>query len=575
MHVKHVKVKGFRGIACLDWTVNGTVIGLVGPGDSTKTTMLDAIEYTLSPRWSLPISDCDFYGGEPQSPILIEVTVGDIPGELLRDERFGLLARGWRPNIGIVDEPSDDSELVLTVRLSIGTDLEPSWAVVADRDAEGKGIAARDRARLGAVRLGAEVNRDLAWGKGSSLARMTGSVEVDSVLAEAYRAARATVAQGQLDKLVKAADTAAQHARRFGATLATGFTPALDSAAMSATAGALSLHDGPVPVRASGLGTRRLVALAIQQAILPDGAILLIDEVEYALEPHRIRRLLRQLRSGIRAGDEAPGRAVRHGQVIMTTHSPVAVAELDASEIRVVRSDDGVTRTRTPDSQLQGVVRSVPDALLARRVVVCEGPTEVGLCWGMEDHWKDRHSGESVACRGVVIVDGGGSSAPSRAQALASLGYEVAYFADSDREVIPTVEELSLAGVTVTCWAGATSTEERVFSDLPWRFVQEAFDLAIQDHGSESVIAAAASQLGRSTASLTSCLDSWRDASTSEETIRAALGRAANGKGKRSPWYKRRDRAEQLAKIVVNAFPSIQHTDLATKLQALESWCYD
>ena len=58
MHLKQVSVKGFRGIRCLDWTVKGTIIGLVGPGDSTKTTILDAIEYALSPRWSLPITDC-------------------------------------------------------------------------------------------------------------------------------------------------------------------------------------------------------------------------------------------------------------------------------------------------------------------------------------------------------------------------------------------------------------------------------------------------------------------------------------------------------------------------------------
>ena len=53
MHLKQVSVKGFRGIRCLDWTVKGTIIGLVGPGDSTKTTILDAIEYALSPAVEL------------------------------------------------------------------------------------------------------------------------------------------------------------------------------------------------------------------------------------------------------------------------------------------------------------------------------------------------------------------------------------------------------------------------------------------------------------------------------------------------------------------------------------------
>ena len=147
MHVKHVRVDGFRGIRTLDWPVNGTMIGLVGPGDSTKTTILDAIEYTLSPRWSLPVSDGDFYGGTPKSPVLVQVTVGDVPDELLKEEKFGLYARGWKDDTGVVDEPDDDCASVLTIQLTITTDLEVSWAVVTDRHSEGKPIAWRDRAR--------------------------------------------------------------------------------------------------------------------------------------------------------------------------------------------------------------------------------------------------------------------------------------------------------------------------------------------------------------------------------------------------------------------------------------------
>src|SRR5690554_5069412 len=57
--------------------------GLVGPGDSTKTTILDAIEWVLFPRWALPVSEADFFGADPQEEIVIEATVGDIPEVLL------------------------------------------------------------------------------------------------------------------------------------------------------------------------------------------------------------------------------------------------------------------------------------------------------------------------------------------------------------------------------------------------------------------------------------------------------------------------------------------------------------
>lgn len=576
MHLKQVTVTGFRGIKSLDWTVNGTMIGLMGPGDSTKTTILDAIECALSPRWSLLVSDSDFYGGTPKSPVLVRVTVGDVPEELLKEDKFGLYARGWKDDTGVVDEPDDDCAPVLTIQLTITTDLEVSWAVVTDRHSEGKPITWRDRARLGVARLGAQVDRDLTWSRGSSLSRLTGTPGAEGILADAYRAARDTVAGDELADLVDAANTAAKRARELGATPQEAFRPALDAASMSVHVGALSLHDGPVPVRAAGLGTRRLVVLAIQQAIVPDGAILLIDEIENALEPHRIRRLVRHLRSALTDtdGDNPQSSDRRHGQVILTTQSAIAVVELDAAEARIVRSRDGQTEILAPNPELQGVIRSSPEALLGKRLVVCEGPTEVGLCWGLEGSWARAHSGDSTACRGVVFVDGGGSAAPKRAQQLRSLGYDVCYFADSDREIRPNAKALIHAGVKVIRWDGKVCTEERVFLDLPWKLLQEAFDIALEEHGEESVIAAVAHQLAQDANALSPHVASWKDCKVTEQQIREALGRAAKGTSKRPAWYKGYDKAKQLAKVILKDFSVIGTTDLGKKLQSLENWCY-
>jgi len=574
MNVKHIKVNGFRGIKFLDWTLNGTMLGLVGPGDSTKTTILDAIEYALSPRWILPISDSDFYSGKPDAPILIEITVGQIPSELLKEDKFGLYIRGWGHDEYIIDEPDDECSQVLTVRLTITTDYEASWAVVTERHDDDKAISWRDRARLGVVRLGSEVNRDLAWGRGSSLSRLTGDLGVENVLAEAYRSAREAVSDEQLINLVEAAKTATKRAREIGATAEKDFRPALDSAAMSINIGALSLHEGSIPVRAAGLGTRRLVALAIQQAIVPDGAILLIDEIEHALEPHRIRRLIRHLRTSIASSDSNQADSDQHGQIITTTHSPITIVELNASEIRIVRSEKGETKILSPDQDLQGVIRFAPYALLGRRIVVCEGATEVGLCRGMENYWREKHSGESIACRGVVFVDGGGSHAPNRAYSLAGLGYIVAYFADSDRDINPSVSELTQAGIKVIHWDEYMSTEQRIFSDLPWELIQETFNLAIEEHEFDSVRDAVAFQLDCDPCSLTREVNSWINDNTDESKIRNALSEAALGSDNRPGWYKRIDKAERLAEIIIKGIPQINHTDLVKKLSALESWCY-
>ena len=60
--------------------------------------------------------------------------------------------------------------------------------------------------------------------------------------------------------------------------------------------------------------------------------MILIDELEHGLEPHRIVRLL----GSLGAKGESPPL-----QVFMTTHSPVALRELAGSQLFVVRPPAG------------------------------------------------------------------------------------------------------------------------------------------------------------------------------------------------------------------------------------------
>ena len=95
MNLRHLLIRNFRGIQHLDWAPGGKAICLIGAGDSTKTTILDAIEWSLSPRWSLPVSDADFHGAITDESIVVEATVGQVPGALLSDQKYGLDQRGW------------------------------------------------------------------------------------------------------------------------------------------------------------------------------------------------------------------------------------------------------------------------------------------------------------------------------------------------------------------------------------------------------------------------------------------------------------------------------------------------
>jgi ABC-type branched-subunit amino acid transport system ATPase component len=556
VNLKHLLIRRFRGIRQLDWTPGGATICLVGPGDSTKTTILKAVEWALSPRWSLPASDTDFFGTATDESIVIEATVGDVPRALLSDQKFGLEQRGWGAD-GLHDEPLADDDSVITVRLTIDDSLEPRWEVVNDRQTEPRLISARDRESLGATRLGSDVDRHLTWGRGSALLRLTDSTEgMSQTLAAAYRTAREVVNAADLTKLKEAALRASDVAKALGAGASQPYRPALDPSAI-AGASALGLHDGPVPARAAGLGSRRLAALAVQRASFAEAGIILVDEIETGLEPHRLRHLLRKLRAGVT------------GQVLMTTHSDIPLVELRCAELRVVRSEDGIITVQDVPDELQAVVRAAPEALLGRRVIVGEGKTEVGLCRALDRAWAEAR-GVPPAHVGVVLVPGEGSSAPQTALSLARLGYRSALLIDSDVPLQPPEAELVAGGVAVFAWNGGVCTEERVMLDVPWDVVLAILVRAselIDEDVPQAATDAVAVRLG---APIGTDLEAWLEGGFDEGQIRLAVGLTA----KRNGWFKRTDLGEALGGLVAGALPRMEGTDLAAKLNALANWAY-
>ena len=67
MRIVHVEIVNFRGIKQLSWYPAPGTNCLVGPGDSGKTTVLDAIELAFAPRNSVTFDDTDFYAVDPKA----------------------------------------------------------------------------------------------------------------------------------------------------------------------------------------------------------------------------------------------------------------------------------------------------------------------------------------------------------------------------------------------------------------------------------------------------------------------------------------------------------------------------
>jgi AAA domain, putative AbiEii toxin, Type IV TA system/Protein of unknown function (DUF2813) len=580
MKLRHLHIERFRGIRKLDWLLAGDFICLMGPGDVGKSTILDAIELVLTSRWNPNFDDSDFYDGDTTQPFAIQATIGDLPRRLLSDAFFGLRLRGLALNGTLNDEPQDGDEDVITVCLSVDSSLEPTWQVITDRHPEGMHISAKERERMGLVRLGAVVERDLTWSRGSVLSRLTGDADEHAhILADAGRNARGTIDKTKIPKLAAASVLARELSSAFGVLPRGEFEPRLDAGNTIVAQGGLALHDGQIPLRRFGLGTRRLVALAIQRKVACEGGVILVDEVEHGLEPFRVRRLLTELLtpSVPRVSPTGSSAAVAQtpvGVVLMTTHSSVVVSELSWQHLRVVRTADGTMQVLTPSEAIQPLFRTNPEAFLSRRVIVCEGKTEIGLLRGIDDHWAQ--SGEPFAARGVALADGGGcSNVGNVALGFANLGYDTALVADSDQPLDVNSTVLDAAGVCQVVWDGVVSVEQRVFGDLPWAGIEQALAIAVQEYGADSIRAQVASALktgSKNPADLPGSVAAWSTVRPEPE-MREAIGKAAKSKDR--PWFKRVDLASQLGRVVASHLPTIPGSDLAKKIGALRIWIFN
>src|SRR4051812_28820458 len=96
MRIRHLSIRNFRGIYEFDWSLpDKSLFCLIGRGDSTKSTILEALRYVFYPQWNLAFNDADFYQCKPTNTITIEVYLGDIP-DVFRDlETYGQWLSGW------------------------------------------------------------------------------------------------------------------------------------------------------------------------------------------------------------------------------------------------------------------------------------------------------------------------------------------------------------------------------------------------------------------------------------------------------------------------------------------------
>jgi hypothetical protein len=574
MQIRQLVVANFRGIALLNWKPANSFCCLIGVGDSGKSTILDAVEAALSSRW-FSFTEPDFLACDTTQPIVIEATVGELSKALKSDERLGLYVRGWTDTGELRDEPEDGDEAVLTVRLTVDANMEPVWELVCDRADHPRTLSNRDRALFGLVRLAGEDTRHLAWGQGSVLSRLTGETnEAAARLAEAYRTARASARLDEIEALASAAAKAEVFAKGLGAYVEGAYEPGLELGRSGLSSGSIALHDDGVPLRLAGLGTRRLATLAIQKSAITEGAIVLVDEIEHGLEPHRIIGAIAQLKAD-QAASAVEGKPV--GQVLMTTHSDVALAEAGIAALRVVqtsRPGRSTTLTRpVAPHPIHALMRFTPRALFARRILVTEGNTEIGMLLGIRENWPARHSGKPIEQLGVAIADGNGEQTCSMALALDSLGYHTAIYRDSDTALsVENIAALAAAAIPVFEYGAGLNTEQAIFSAASDGLVQELLIYARAERGDDFIDNNLATKIDDlDLATIRDDFMGWDLCSKlNGPQLRVAIAEVAV----RKKWFKDQRIGRSLAPMVWRIATDAPTSPLARALAGAEAWLY-
>lgn len=574
MRIAYLEIENFRGIKSLKFAPSPGVNCLIGPGDFTKTTILDAIELCLNPRSYVFADDCDFFDLDVNNNVRIVVTFVDLPSQFKMEDRYGLHLRGWDHERKLVeDEPATDLEEALSVAVTIDRSLEVRWSIHNKRiDPDNKDaptVRYTDAQCFATNCLGPYADRHLCWGRSSILTRIGEASERYGLeLATASRAARAAFRASGQSVFQKTVERAEQLGKTFAVPMRDRYAAELDVQGISITSGGIALHDGNLPLRRLGTGSSRLIVAALQHDAGPLH-ITIIDEIEHGLEPHRIARLIKYLKTANeQVGSGAP-------QIFLTTHSPVVIQELVAADIFTVGLTAGITRVQSVSATAKDLdtaqrhLRGTPEAFLARKVIIGEGRTEQGLARGF-DAWWSTTGQASFALQGTVAVNGGGKDkALFLAEHLVDLGYSVFLLLDTDIALnSDAVKVATDKGCTVGKWPDNCSTEERIFLDLPWEAVRALVAYACECVGEDSVLAITNNVLKM--LELSQISDLTLPPPLNTDQFRRALGTAAKSKG--GSWFKDISRGERLAALIAPCLDEMIATPLASTLAAIRDW---
>ena len=478
--IRLLRIKRFRGIEKLEWHPAPGVNVIVGPGDSCKSTILEAIGVLLSPAPNLTISEFDYFRREIDKGFEIEAVLAVGDGSILKSDKFPLPPLcGWCEG-QLTDLPDEGgAEAVMICRLTGTPAQEAMYEVIGADEATRLPLSRALRQRISVMRLGIadRWDRDLRLVQGGALDRyMEGHELRQSIL----QAILNTPIHDRLGKEPKEALGRIDEVftkRNLPRPVRLGLvgTPGVS---LAASVGLMIGQDdeSALPLPAWGTGTRRLATLELASILADSVSLAVVDEPESGLEPYRQRAFIGDLNQGGKR------------QAFITTHAPAilsAGAALGAVISRInlgpplpadeaIRAAAGEQASRARElraheltalegNEIEGLLKSHPEAVLARLTVICEGITEEGFVTRL----LIARFGEGFSVRGIFCVDGGGHDrALAICKALLKAGFQIGAVADDEGRKHGSWEEIGKQAALLR-WKEGAALEHALLGMLP------------------------------------------------------------------------------------------------------------
>lgn len=565
--ILQLEIKNFRGIKdlTLNFPSNRNLVCFIGRGDSGKSTILEAISSVLSPNWNKAFYDSDFYNCKTQNEISIELTLFELPEKFITDRKYGLHLREYNRQSGTIsntlstDKEDKALEPALTIKLIVDKDLEPSWKVTSKREQEEIPISATDRALFNCFLISDYFDRHFNWNKGNPLYSILKSIESvgaedeKNVILNLLRDVKDELDSRDFSSLKAATEVIKQQTVECGLNIAS-ISTTLDSRELFIKDGRLSLHDDIIPFRSMGKGSRRLASLAIQTALVKSGGIMLVDEVEQGLEPERIKTLVSNLNNQV------------NGQIFITTHSRDVIIELGTEPlfhlVKDTFSDEITLKELTlSGEELQKAVRACPEAFFAKKVIVCEGATEVGICRAL-DKWRKQQKLQQMTLKDCTYVNGEGNNLVSRVLEISECIPATALFCDSDDSGVNDKKADIEKNASIFDSDEDLCIEQQVFKDLCWEGVIELLSYS-KDNNRDSFNSTFSSQPTE--------IGEWSDSEELRGEIISKF-KPKNGTCSRK-WFKSQHDGEALGNILFKYINQMDDTvRLKSILNGLSAW---